>query len=103
MLNIAIPQIPFKGRLSIDYSFLIIVIGIGSTLGVIATPNDAMAQPFKESKAVDYLFKVSDSKATLANNPDGQCPEGTVQASPPLNPQLGCLPNNETLEPDTES
>ncbi len=29
----------------------------------------------------------------------GHCPEGTVPAAPPLNPQLGCLPDSFTAEP----
>lgn len=29
-----------------------------------------------------------------------KCPEGTTQASPPLNPQLGCIPNTETSQPN---
>jgi hypothetical protein len=34
--------------------------------------------------------------------PPGECPEGFTRATPPLNPQLGCLPNTITSDPGVE-
>lgn len=149
MLNIAIQRILFKGNLSISRSFLIAILVIGSTSGMISITNDAMGQPFKGLRYNDHLFRVSDSETlaippddpgcpegfveapnpelgcianTIASEPNsdssddrvsdsreavaippnGECPEGTTQASPPLNPQLGCIPNNETSEPSSK-
>ena len=102
MLNIAIQRILYKGDLSLSRSFLIAVLVMGPTLGLISITNDVMGQTFNGLKYDDHLFRVSDS-ATLAIPPNGECPEGTTQAAPPLNPQLGCIPNTETSEPNRQS
>jgi len=34
--------------------------------------------------------------------PPGGCPEGFVPATPPLNPQLECLPWSETADPGVQ-
>ncbi len=157
MLNTAIQNILYKKNLLISRSFLIAILVIGPTLGMISITNDAMGQPLKGLKYEDHLFRVSNS-ATLAIPPDDpgcpegfvqapnpelgciantiasepnsdstddrgqsnappgvdpnecipgnecppECPEGTTQASPPLNPQLGCLPNTVTSEPNSD-
>lgn len=89
----------YKVSSSINCSFLIAVLVRGSSIGMISFANDAMGQPFKGLKYDDHLFRVSDSKAAIAIPPNGECPEGFVKATPPVNPQLGCIANNETSEP----
>ena len=42
------------------------------------------------------------AEPTRAVPPNGDCPEGTIQATPPLNPQLGCIPNTITSGPNTD-
>ena len=99
MLNTAIQRILYKKNLLISRSFLIAILVIGPTLGMISITNDAMGQPFKGLKYEDHLFRVSDS-ATLAIPPDDPgCPEGFVQAP---NPELGCIVNNETSKPSSK-
>ncbi len=99
MLNIAIQRILYKGDLSISRSFLIAVLVMGPTLGMISITNDAMGEPFKGLKYDDHLFRVSNS-ATLAIPPNGECPEGFVQAP---NPELGCIANTIASEPNSDS
>ncbi|MGK7912573.1 MAG: hypothetical protein AB4050_14015 [Synechococcus sp.] len=39
-------------------------------------------------------YTTLDARPIEAGLPPGQCPEGFSPATPPLNPQLGCLPDN---------
>ena len=99
MLNIAIQRILYKEYLSISRSFLIAVLVLGPTLGMIPITNDAIGQPFKGLKYEDHLFRVSNS-ATLAIPPNGECPKGFVHAS---NPELGCIAHTIASEPNSDS
>jgi hypothetical protein len=100
----------FKHTIGITFVFMLL--GLSLTLNILVVSNPflptqlaAATLSMNESNSPETFDnspqRTSDS-ATLANNPDGQCPEGTTQASPPLNPQLGCLPNNETSKPNGE-
>ncbi|KST67417.1 hypothetical protein [Mastigocoleus testarum] len=47
---------------------------------------------------INALAGLSVASAAFAATPPGQpCPDGWVRATPPLNPQLGCVPN--TIKP----
>jgi hypothetical protein len=45
---------------------------------------------------------VDPNECVPGNECPPECPEGFIPAAPPLNPQLGCIPNNETSEPNSK-
>ncbi len=97
---------------TIGITFLFTLLGLSLTLNVLV-----MSSPFhptqladatlsmnknNQSETLDNSQERTSDTATLAIPPNGECPEGTTQASPPLNPQLGCIPNTETSEPNRQ-
>ncbi len=97
---------------TIGITFVFVLLGLSLTLNILVVSNPFLPTQLaaatlsmnenNSSETFDNSPERTSDSATLAIPPNGQCPEGTVQASPPLNPQLGCLPNNETSEPNGE-
>jgi hypothetical protein len=82
----------------------------GSTLqqGRVLTDSDPAVQPDQgtppettggENEDIGSMLSAVPTDQRI---PPGECPEGFTPATPPLNPQLGCVPESATADPGVQ-
>ncbi len=83
------------------------------TLVVIILVNILTATPLLQTQVLGSIVSedrgqsnappgVDPNECVPGNECPPECPEGFIPAAPPLNPQLGCIPNTVTSEPSSD-